>query len=235
MGRKRIAALLLAAVTALGLVGCGAEKDKEDKSGHAAISVYPAKFSAEETALTELLDVSINNYRMFDFQIGSETQGVQSMMFRAYELEDGNWVDIATQVYPFSDAVGRIALTFGKMPDGVKMAVQSESGTNSSTFAPVVEEGEAAVTYATSALTGSPSVEFDEEVPLVLQFATSKSEFSTYNVEYFGMPRELAKHDYDHVYAVTVTFSQKPVSEIVQSIAPGIPQSEPSAEPSPEA
>ena len=233
MRLKRFAALALAALTALALCGCGG--DKEDKSGHADISVYPAKLSAEETALTELLDVGMNSHRMFDFQMGSETQGVQSVMLRAYELVDGDWADIATQVYPFSDAAGRIALTFGKMPDGVRAAVQGESGTNSSSFAPVVEGDASAMTYATSVLTESPSVGFDEEVPLVLQVATSKSEFSTYNVEYFGMPRELAKHDFDHVYAVTVTFSQKAAGEVVQSVAPGVPQSEPPAEPSPEA
>lgn len=232
MRKRQIAALALAVLTALALCGCGA-KDDEDKTGHAAISIYPAKLTAEETALTELLDIGMNNYRMFDFQMGSDTEGVQSIMLRVYELENGKWIDIATEARPFSDAAGRIALTFGKMPEGVKTAIQSESGTDSNSFVPVAEGDVSAMTYATSVLTDSPSVEFDEEVPLVLQIATSKSEFSTCSVDYFGMPRELAKHDYDHVYAITVTFSQKSVSDIVQSIAPGIPD-DPSAEPSPE-
>ena len=232
LGQRRIAALALAALMALGLAGCGTDKEKkDDKDG--AMSVQPAELTPEEAALVDLLDIGMNSHRIFDFRMGEES-GVKSVMLRAYELENGDWHELSTQAQPFSDPSGRIALTFGKMPEGVKMAVQSESGIAIDSFAPVVEGDPSAMTYATSALTGPSAIEFDEEIPLTLQIATSKSEFSTYSVDYFGMPRELAKHDYDHVYAITVTFSQKPVTDIVQSIAPGIPESEPSAEPSPE-
>ena len=58
----------------------------------------------------------------------------------------------------------------------------------------------------------------------MLQVATAKSEFTTYEVDYFGMPRELAKHGYEHVYAVTVMFSEKTVAQLDQDA----PTSEPS-------
>lgn len=233
MRKKRIAALALAALMALGLAGCGADKEKKDDKDE-TMSIRPVELTPEEAALVELLDISMSSHRMFDFQMG-EDSGVKSIMLRAYELENGGWRELSTQAQPFSDPAGRIALTFGKMPEGVKMAVQSESGVAIDSFAPVLEGDPSAMTYATSVLTGPSAIEFDEEMPLALQVATSKSEFSTYSVDYFGMPRELAKHDYDHVYAITVTFSRKPVTDIVQSIAPGIPEDEPSAEPGPEA
>lgn len=236
MKKRRFAALTLAALMALGLMGCGANKDKDknktdDKD--AALTIRPMELTPEEAALTELLDITMSSYRIFDFRMGEES-GIKSVMLRGYELEDGNWHELSTQAQPFADPEGRIALTFSKMPDGVKMAVQSASGTSTSAFAPVVEGDPSAMTYATSVLTDPADIVFDEEIPLAIQIATAKSEFSTYSVEYFAMPRALAQHDYDHVYAITVTFSQKSVSDIVQSTAPGVPEGEPSAEPTPQ-
>ena len=54
-----------------------------------------------------------------------------------------------------------------------------------------------------------------------------------YPVDYFGMPRELAKHDYEHVYAVTVVFSAKSVGDLSRDVPSAAPD-EPPAEPSPE-
>lgn len=232
MRKKRIAALLLAALAALSLGGCGAKNDMDDKKNTATgRSVQPLELTEEESALTELLGLEMGGYRIFDFQLG-EDSGVKSLCLFAYELENGAWHDLSTQIQPFSDPSGRVALTFGKMPDGVKMTVQGASGTSSSSFAPPVEGDPAAMTYATSVLNAQSDIPWDEEIPLALQIATSQSEFSTYNVDYFSMPRELAKHDYDHVYAITVMFSQKSVDQIVHNTAPGIPEPEPSASPS---
>lgn len=222
MGCKRAAALLLAALMALGLSGCGAGKDK-DKEKNAGMTIQPAQLSEEEAALTELLAVEMGNYRMFDFQLGDDS-GVQSMCLTACELVDGDWSTIAQDRGAFTASEGRIALTFGKMTDGVKTAVQSASGTGTNEYTPIPADDVSGMTFATSKLSGPVSIEFDQEIPLVLQVATSKSEFTTYDVAYFGMPRELAKHGYEHIYAITVTFSQKPLSELSQDA--------PSAEPS---
>lgn len=231
MRTKRYIALLLAALMALSLAACG--KD-EDKSGHAAASIYPAKLTAEEEALIDLLGIGMDPYRIFDFQMGSETQGVQSIRLRAYELVGGDWNCVADASRTFTDDVGRLALTFGKMTEGVQMAWQSENNSGGTSFTMEEGEEETGLIYATSALTDSPSIELDQEVPLVLQIATSKSEFSSYQVDYFGMPRELAKHDYEHVYAITVTFSKEQAKQPTVTESQG-PSGEPAStgEPAP--
>lgn len=231
MRSKRIAALLLAALTALGLCGCGNEKAEKTES--ADMTIRPLELTQEEAALTELLGLEMVDYRIYDFQLG-EKSGVQSLRLTVYELVEGDWRDIAMEVQPVSETGGRIALTFGRMTDGVKTAVQSASGTSSNSFTPVPEDDVSAMACATSMLTGSAAIEADEEIPLAVQIVTAKGQINSYDVQYFGMPREYAKHGYEHVYAITVMFSQKPSDELMRSVAPGIPQ-EPSAEPSPEA
>lgn len=221
---KRYAALLLAALTALALCGCGADKENE-KDKEEAMTIAPAQLSGEETALLELLDIGMDTRRVFDFQV----EGAQSIRLRAYELADGAWTCVSHGAHETQDGAGRIALTFGKMTEGVRMADRDGKGTFAQEF--TMEAGDAAgMVFATSVLTKSRAIELDEEIPLALQIATAQNEFSTYDVDYFGMPRELAKHGYEHVYAITVTFSKSAASQDLPDASAA-----PSAEPSPEA
>ena len=81
----------------------------------------------------------------------------------------------------------------------------------------------AAVTFATSTLTESAKIELDQEIPLAVQIATTKNEIRSYEVGYFHMPREYAKHGYEHVYAITVTFSAGAASEPLPEASPAQP------------
>lgn len=232
MGRKQIAALVLAALMALGLSGCGADDSKDkDKDKDAAMTIAPAQLSEEEQNLARLLALGMESYHIFEFQVS----GAQSFQFNTYELVDGDWSRIQGGGGAVLDAEsGRIALTFGKITDGVRLALQREDGRFTATsYQPEPGDDVSGMTFATSALDGTQTIELEQEIPLVLQVATAKNEVRMYQVDYFGMPRELAKHDYEHVYAITVVFSAKSVGDLSQDVPSAAPD-EPSAEPSPE-
>ncbi len=219
MGRKRYSFLLLAAVLALALAGCGANEDK-DKRQDGAMTIAPAQLSQEESGILELLDVDLDTHRVFDLQV----EGAKSVRLRAYELADGAWNCVVHAAREGFDGPGRVALSFGKMTEGVRMAYQDETGALSREF--VMEAGDASgMVFATSVLTKVRDIKLEAEIPLALQIATTQNEFVTYDVDYFGMPRELAKGGYEHVYAITVTFSASEPSQQLD---------EPSAQPSPE-
>lgn len=216
MRTKRYLSLLLAALMGLTLTACGAALKKDKK---ASMSIQPAQLSEEETALMELLDIDPADYRLFDFN----ESGAKSIRLRAYELSDGEWDCVAHSAYETVDGEGRIALTFGKMTEGVRMAHRDGTGIGSHEFA--MEAGDTSgMTFTTSVLGEAKTIELDQEIPLAIQIVTSKNEIRSYDVSYFGMPREYAKHDYEHVYAITVTFTAKAASELLDA---------PSAEPSP--
>lgn len=214
MRTKRYAALFLAAALALSLAGCGINEDKsKDKDGD--MTIQPAQLTEEETALLDLLAINTENYRIFDFRL-KENSGVQSMRLAVYELREGEWASVSQADRAFTDSEGRIAFTVGRVTDGVTTAVQSASGSGSNTYTPIPGDDVSGMAFATSKLSGATAIELDQEIPLMLQVATAKSEFTTYEVDYFGMPRELAKHGYEHVYAVTVTFSEKTPAQLDQ-------------------
>lgn len=224
---KRYCALFLALALGLGLCGCNAA----GMAGKVDLSIQPAQLSAEEEALAKLLDVSMDSYRIFDVQIGGgngkKETGVQSMQVTLYELADGEWEAVSQDRSAFSDAKGRIALSFGKLAEGLGVTVQSENSFSARAHDREPEDDVLSMAHATSVLSGSVTMELDEETPLVIQIATAKNEILSYGVEYFNMPKEYAKHGYEHVYAITVMFSQKTVYELVDS-DPG-----PSATPAP--
>lgn len=229
MGRKRVAALLLAALMALGLAGCGAD-DSKDKDKDEANTIAPAQLSEEEQNLAQLLGLGMESYHIFEFQAG----GAQSLQLNTYELVDGHWSRIqGGGGAELTVETGRIALSFGKITDGVRLAFQTEGQIISTTIWPEPGDNVSGMTFATSALDGTQTIELEQEIPLVLQVATSKNEVRVYPVDYFGMPRELDKHGYEHVYAITVMFSEKAVGDLSQNVPSAAP-GEPSAEPSPE-
>lgn len=220
---KRYTALLLAALLALALAGCKKEDDTANEA--MKMTIMPCVLSQEETALLELLNVDMNTHRVFDFQV----EGAKSIRLRAYELVDGEWNCVVHGAHETADGRGRIALTFGKMTEGARMADQDVKGSFAREFA--MEAGDVSgMVFATSALTKGRDIELDQEIPLALQIVTAQSEFSTSDVDYFGMPRELAKHGYEHVYAITVTFSQSAASDLLPD-EPAASSAEPSAEP----
>lgn len=224
MRTKRYISLLLGLLMALSLAACGAnDKDKEEEGG---MTIQPAQLSEEETALTELLNLEMKSYRIFDFQVS----GAKSAKISAYELVDNEWSPVVTGMGDFTlDGPGRVALMFGKMNEGVSARYQGAGGGGGAQFA--MPGGESTgLFYATSVLTDLMPVELDKEIPLAIQIATSQSEIDSYYVNYFEMPRELAKHNYEHVYAITVTFSASSVSDSYQT-AP--PDASAPAEPSP--
>ena len=224
MRTKRYISLLLAALMALSLTACGAnDKDKEEAGG---MTIAPAQLSEEEQKLVDLLALGMGSHHIFSFQ----AKGAKSLYFNVYELVDGDWSPLpGGGGGGLSAESGRIALTFGKMTEGVRLAYQTEQDNIFASFQITPADDVSNMAFGTSTLDTDPtSIELDQEIPLVIQIATSQNELRMYKVDYFGMPRELAKTGYEHIYAITVTFSAQEFGS-----APSQPSSEPSAEPSP--
>ena len=208
MRLKRYCSLLFAVLLALSASACGG-------TSYAPMSVSPVQLSAEEEALARLLDVNMDAYRIFDFKPdGKGDSGVKSVQISLYELDGDAWAVKFRGQRALSDSSGRLALSFGKVTEGVHLTVQGENDFESLSLEPGWLDDTDSMSYTTSVLTEGAVVELDEETPLAIQIVTSKNDITSYGVQYFNMPREYAKHGYEHVYAVTLMFSQKTVYEL---------------------
>jgi len=173
--------------------------------------IEEAQLTEEEKNIAELLGLN-QEYRLYDFSIDDT---VKSMQINIYELIDGEWHIIAGGGgQAFEDSEGRIALGFDNVADGLRIAVQSEHNSGSTSYFKESKNDITGMGYATSTLSDKQKIVYDQEIPLVIQIITSKNEVHSYVVDYFFQPEEYEKYDYEYVYAITVLFSQKPVSEL---------------------
>ena len=199
---KKILALF--ALLAL-LAGCSAEAAP-------AMYIEPAKLNEEEEAVAKLLGADTDQH-LFDVVLDGTAKTVS---VNIYELVDGAWeprssgggmalTDLTESVkqgrmaFGFQDLRGecRQALSFGKDLSVVKYGPQTEE--------------DFTLGRGTSFLSERTEIFYGQEIPLAEQILTSGGMVS-YSTEYFFQPEAYEEQNYEHVYALTVMFSQEPLS-----------------------
>ena len=204
---KKLIVIVLAIVGMISMVGCS---DTEKT----AVKMYiePAQLTEEEEKIAALLGLNTQQ-KIYDFVL-DET--VQSIQVNTYRLIDGEWkLETGGGGQAFSDATGRIALSFERLDEGVRIAIQSEHSDGSTEYdSERNEELNEIGSYATSILSEKTEFAYEEEIPLVVQVITSKNEVVSYQVDYFNSPEEYEKYGYEGVFAITIRFSQKTVREL---------------------
>lgn len=196
--KKLLTALLCAAL----LTGCATQEAKPK------MYIAPAELNEDEQAIAKLLGANANQ-NIFDYEV-DET--LQSVSVQTYELIDGQWEpNIGGGGTAVSGAKGRLALDFDVLPDRLRVAFQHEgaySATENKSLEPLNAEG---MSRMSSRVIGQTAVEYEKEIPLVMQIVTSRNEVRSYAPEDFYDPSQIAADGHDHVYVVTVKFSQQPL------------------------
>ena len=204
---KKLIVIVLAIVGMISMVGCSDTEKTADK-----MYIEPAQLTEEEEKIATLLGLNTQQ-KIYDFVL-DET--VQSIQVNTYRLIDGEWkLETGGGGQAFSDATGRIALSFERLDEGVRIAIQSEHSDGSTEYdSERNEELNEIGSYATSILSEKTEFAYEEEIPLVVQIITSKNEVISYRVDYFNSPEEYEKYGYEGVFAITIRFSQKTVGEL---------------------
>lgn len=204
---KKWNVIVLAIVGMLSMVGCSNTEQTVEK-----MYIEPAQLTEEEEKIATLLGLNTQQ-PIYDFVL-DET--VQSIQVNTYRLIDGEWkLETGGGGQAFSDTTGRIALSFERLDEGSRIAIQSEhSGGSTEYESEGDEELNEIGSYSTSILSEKTEFAYEEEIPLVVQIITSKNEVVSYQVDYFHSPKEYEKFGYEGVFAITVRFSQKTVGEL---------------------
>ncbi|MEG1829670.1 MAG: hypothetical protein RR309_09685 [Cellulosilyticaceae bacterium] len=173
--------------------------------------INQAELTKEEKNIVNLMGTNLNN-KIFDFTVDETIKAIQ---INTYKLQGDKWQVISGGGgHVLDDSEGRIALTFENIAKGMRTTLQSEN-TNSSVAHTIPTTDEFAdMGRATSYLSNDTEIEYEKEIPLIIQISTTKNEISSYSVEYFNHPEEYQKLGYEYIYAVTVMFSQKTVNEL---------------------
>ena len=201
---KKVIALF--ALLAL-LAGCSAEAAP-------AMYIQPAELDEKEEAVAKLLGADTDQY-LFDVVLDGTAKKVS---VNTYELIDGQWKLVTGgggMAMEEDDTTLRMAFGFDDLRGKFRQAIQFGSGDFSAvSHAPAeeFEERNSALGRTTAFLSNRTEIVYEKEIPLAIQINTSKNEVTSYDPEYFFRPEEYEKFGYEHVYALTVTFSQEPLS-----------------------
>ncbi|MBE6025012.1 MAG: hypothetical protein E7231_17875 [Cellulosilyticum sp.] len=213
MKRLKIRRIILALAVLFSVSGCTVKETKNSsKEGHEnKIFIQKAKLNDTEQSIIDLLGVD-SHYVIYDFKVDHQVKAIQ---VNTYELRDGKWEIVAGKGGKhFTDSSGRIAFSFENIGEGYRTAIQSENTNGSNTYIIEVSEEDKNMGRMTSYLENKEIIEYEKEIPLVMQTLTHKNEVVSCNVEDFYEPSEYSQYGYEHVYAITIKFSQKTVSEL---------------------
>lgn len=175
-----------------------------------AMYIEPAQLTQVEEDIAKLLGANTAT-PIYDFQVDDS---VQSMTINAYELENGQWhLFYGGGGRAFTDSSGRLALEYDTIRDGIREAIQSKTVSGSTSFESTEPLGlPEGFHRATSKLDQRQEIVYGQEIPLAIQIVTSRNEVRSFDTSYFHHPEEYAKYGYEHVFAITVTFRQEPLS-----------------------
>ena len=111
--------------------------------------------------------------------------------------------------YNVSSAQGRLALNFNTLADGIRACFQSENGAISASRKNVPQQTVLPEDMAWQTFTAEQQpVQYEREIPLVIQCAMPKNEFTAYDVSDFNHPERFTQQGLHQVYALTVRFSR---------------------------
>lgn len=197
-------ACVLVALLALVLCGCTAQVAP-------GMYIQPAELNEEEEAVAKLLGADTDQH-LFDVVLDGTAKKVSVC---TYELVDGAW-ELRSggggMALKEGAKEGRMAFGFEDLRGSLRKAVQFGDDFFASSHEIPKEKTEENLGRTTSFLSNRTEIVYEREVPLAVQINTNSNGIISYDVEYFFRPEEYAKSGYEHVYALTVTFSQEPLS-----------------------
>ena len=204
--KRKLLLLLLGAI--LLLTGC-APQPATDAADKPAMYIEPAQLTEQEELIKALASQG-RSCLLYYFQLGKDEHSVTICV---YHLENGQWALYTggNQLYlPSQEGKGRFALSFGPLTEGIiTSTVDERNGIGSLRQAPAeIVYDIAGLNTETAASTALAEIRYDEELPLALQFITSKLHEVEPSPVLSFHPEDLAMLGHEHVFLVTATFSK---------------------------
>ncbi len=189
------------------LWGCTQGKDSNSY-------IEKAKLTKEEEQMARLL-VDLEEYRIYDFEIDKD---IKTLEINISQLKDGKWEFVSGGLDQFKDRNGRISLNFKNLGEGIRLAIESESSSGSSSYSTesIKEINKENIIVNISSLEERKEIVYEEEIPIVIQSLSYKDSLDSFDVNSFFTPEVYKERDYEGVYAITLMFSEKTMEELTE-------------------
>ena len=209
---RKISALILSLAIIVGITAC----DKKESTSNTGLYIEPAVLTQQEENILNLVNSANRPNLIADFNLDDS---VKSVEITVYRLVDGQWKPESKSRQELEGSRGRFSFSFKRLSEGFRTAFQSKNNNGSTEhsipYENMTEEQKALakMSVGSTMLSNQTKVEYEKEIPIVLQVITEKNEVRL-TLDGFENPEEYEKMDYNAVYAVTIMFSQKEINDM---------------------
>ena len=205
---KKLTALMAAALMLCGCSNVSSTVETPDAGDMSGMYIEQAQLNEDEENIIRLLGMEDSGL-ICDFAADEDIKSVHITIYK-YNENEKDWEEYTRDSRLFSDAEGRIALTYDDMENGVKTSFQSESDKGSTEFYPDTSEK-----YDTGCikvkLSTRVDMQYNEEIPVAIQVYTGDEGPSSVGLESFFEPGTL--EGCEGAYVVTLEFSDMKLDE----------------------
>ena len=192
---KRLLTLLCALL--LLLSGCSAKSSP---------SIRPADLTENEQALLRMFGQSYPS-QVFDF---TAPEGSVGLIIRRQQLVEGEWVSTSHYLQVAGQA-GRVAISFDDLADGLRCAILQDGNVDATSVTRDSGLDLTGMFTATETLRTSIPAALHTEIPLLMHLREAGTEMPFPGAGMADYPDAAPFADYDAVYVVTATFTDKPL------------------------
>lgn len=201
---KKLLCTLLVILLTLALCACTSDHPNKVSSDQ---MLTQAVLSQEEQDILSLLGTS--DAVVLDYSVD---ESIRTVRLERYELSaSGNWTPLGGGSFICSTDSGRIALSMTPDRNEIRLAIQDKHGTSAVRSCYPTSDF-TGMSIANSYVSDEIAIVPDQEIPLAIQILTTQTETRSYAIDSFFHPEEIAQHGYEHVYAITATFSENSFS-----------------------
>ena len=180
---------------------------------NASMQIIPIELSQEEQEQSGWRDDPYQEKKLFDFSLNRK---VQSVEVNIYEFIENEWQRLySLQPINFSDQSGRMKLKFDCLADGAGIEIQGDPSHWAISYSSDEKLNMRNKMDSVSFLTEEKDIVYEQEIPLAIQVINS-SDLGNYfiqDIEAFYMEPSDIDFEYDHIYVITLMFSQEPAQE----------------------
>lgn len=177
------------------LMGCNKVSQAKD------IKVQSVENTKGEENALNLLSNDLNSI-LYNYKINDK---IKIITIKYCELNnEGKW-DTINYLIDHKPLPGKISISNYNVNEQMKISIQKEDGVLQ-TISPKIQLTE---NFSCSQIVWneSPNIELEKEIPLMIEVRTSSNTIEGVDINKFNKPEKLK--NYENVFAITVTFSEK--------------------------
>lgn len=177
------------------LIGCSKVSQTKD------MQIQSLETTKEESDVLNLLCSNLD-YKIYEYKINDK---IKTVTIKYYKLNsEGKW-DNLNNLIDNNPSSGKLSISKSRVNEQMEFSIQKEDGVTETTASEITSNKKFTSTSIT--WNESSNIELEKEIPLMVEVRTNSDTIERIDINNFNEPEKVK--NYENVFAITVTFSEK--------------------------